>query len=349
MDCKEITNKIEALDERDQKIRRQLLGLTEPYPQVVLEKVKLENQAFEVVKSCWPKEYEIAYREWKRYQDGETVFELDLEKDGDFAFAIKSDGSINWRPHPKGIVFQTSDISKSRWYLFEEKDPNVSFVEDFDPFRDDHPSNLHKYQIGYDYYYFGDPATGQVGVYQPEFQIGPKGLIYKEGATSKIVLNNKYIGHSSWRWAPHVRGFVELKEIDDETGRFYLDKSKQPILEVETDRLLEFKANTDGIYTFYRYGLACDVYLNNREIFTAESPAHFKPHPGGGFLILHNFGRDLWWMDDKLASAEHIVVLLPSEALRPADFEPYPGGVIVKEEKDDKIKWVFHKISRREV
>jgi hypothetical protein len=364
MDCEKLTKIISDIGRRDWEFRQHFYGAKKPIEEIAWDKVLIERNIAEVKPLMEELEWKGIYeREWKKYDDGDILFEFESPND-ELARNIDAYQNIDWFPDPKGIVFRYNDGMYDYFYLFREADTYVWFNEHADPFESDDPqTNLGNFQIS------RVDNSSEILQAQKElnkvpyadYSLGPYGLASFSDKTCSVHDGNvgEFQKNDTYAWRAHPKGYVVLPNNYDEglilLGFYLNDDRQEELLTIEKDEnLLDFQVGPAGIYTFYRNKQGGqEIRLNNEKIDEMGPYNRAFVHPDG-LMITHDLFGHVYFIDKtgkRIGSIECPISAYkenrPGEvSVDDTDIKPYPGGAIVREKDGEKLRWVFRKMVR---
>jgi len=354
--CQKLTREIGEYAGKDLKIR-QLLRLDKiPFDEINI--IRLGMPTMERLTQIWQEECEIAYEKWRKYKDGEVVFETENHLDSRFVYRMRDGIPIQgsrqyyWEPHPEGLLFGKPDQDNPKVFLIKDNFANYYFPEDIE-----HNYKIKDGAVPIDSCLVFEEEIRRTHMWDdhrkpfiPKIYPHPKGFVVKSEKSHKFFLNGEKVIGSDWQSQslPHIAGLVRYQ------------RGKGVIL---NDRLV-LAPSIDGRWDLCNRGIISEkrhnlkdylrIRLNSQEILY-EGPggmsATWKAHPEGLLLIR---GKQVF-LNNKLLF-EYKEESFGQNIYDDERIRPYPGGVIIYQRhhvKNGKTvnyvdRWTFYDGSQYE-
>jgi len=292
--------------------------------------LSLKKNIIEAILGVRERAYEKAYEKWKKYENGELVFEIDVDDINDVFYSEGMDR--RWLAHPEGILFLTAFESDVFLTLLKEK----SFQGE----------DISKHLIYYEPYY--PDGTSMAGDNLPvvDIKMGPKGFLMRRGqAEDLILLNGKELVadvSNNLDWHPHIQGLV-TRSIRSKSGTTFVEEFKlngrNNIYSFETEFPLDvakWGASPQGVL------IQEDTDIDHYDLWLEEKKILYKgerwrekwqAHPDG-FIIIRD-KTEIYLNGKEL-------IYISKVPLTSDNFQCYPGGVIVREtDREEDRQYVY--------
>jgi len=336
VDCSELTKLIyeagERIDAYSKTVRAFGYGEKSARDLAISTQKEIRAWSWEKRWLIWELEYREAYERWPKYQNGESLLELDSDgKHREFASLSKGWGMLGI-PTPDGLIIPVTAGLSNSIFRFSEKDP-VSTDQDFKSF-------LNSHRV-----YSGQSVVGS------GFRVKqhPKGFTVEDPKTRSVLLNGKTnvgpIKKDSYQ--SYIKGIIYSWE-DNETIYFKLSPEKT-VLSLPKQDITKFETCPRGILIEKLYGDSKEkmqIILNGQEVLYDGTKCQWIGHPDG-FLLLSADRYDILLNNEKLLYHSEAMIGL-------IKFSAYPSGVVVHEkipagsDGGRRDHWVFYDGSQYE-